>query len=316
MIKVKNISKYYGKSKGAENVSFEVKKNEITGLLGRNGAGKTTTLNIITGYIAADFGSVEIEGYDIQKKPRQAKAKIGYLPEKPPIYTDMTVDEYLFFCAELKGVDTELAEKHVDEICSITGISEVRSRLCGNLSKGYTQRLGMAQALIGNPPILILDEPTIGLDPKQIVEIRELIKNLSNNHTVLISSHVLSEIDKICSKIIIMDKGAVAAYDTLENLTNIYGSAGKMNLRVKGADSSFEKELKKIDGVNSTVCGEENEQGISDYSITYSKDRDINEQVFDLATKKNIKILEMKSKVSTLEDVFLNIVGKDKEKLN
>jgi len=314
MIKVKNISKYYGKSTGAENVSFEVNKNEITGLLGKNGAGKTTTLNIITGYIAADSGSVEIDGYDIQKHPR--KAKIGYLPEKPPVYTDMTVDEYLFFCAELKGVSEELIEKHLDEICSLTGIGEVRRRLCGNLSKGYMQRLGIAQALIANPPILILDEPTIGLDPKQIVEIRELIKKLSEKHTILLSSHVLSEINQICSKIIIMDKGAVAACDTLDNLINIYGGGGEMNLRVKGAEGSFEKELRKIGGVDTVERKAENEQGIIDYIITYNKDRDINEQLFDVATKKNIKILEMKSKVNSLEDVFLNIVGRDKESRN
>ncbi len=316
MIKVKNISKYYGKGIGAENVSFEVNKNEITGLLGRNGAGKTTTLNIITGYIAANSGCVEIDGYDIQKHPRKAKAKIGYLPEKPPVYTDMTVDEYLFFCAELKGVSEELMEKHLDEICSLTGIGEVRRRLCGNLSKGYMQRLGIAQALIANPPILILDEPTIGLDPKQIVEIRVLIKKLAEEHTILLSSHVLSEIDQICSKIIIMDKGTVAACDTLENLINIYGSGGEINLRVKGAESSFEKELRKIGGVDTVERKAENEQGIIDYIITYNKDRDINEQLFDVATKKNMKILEMKSKVSSLEDVFLNIVGRDKESRN
>ncbi len=313
MIQVKNISKSYGKNIGIANISFEAYKNEILGLVGRNGAGKTTTLNIITGYISSDEGSVEIDGYDICDNSNEAKAKLGYLPEKPPIYMDMTVNEYMGFCAGLKGIDSDLKDKHIDEICALTGINEVRKRLCRNLSKGYKQRLGLAQALVGNPEILILDEPIIGLDPGQIIEIRNLIKQLGKKHTIIVSSHILSEIDKVCDRVIIIDNGRIIREDTIEGLLGTTAE-NKMIIRIKGADKNFSAELVNIEGVISADAIRRSEHASFDFAVIYKEKNETAEKIFDYIVKSKKKILMMKPVTSTLEDVFVKMIKNEGEK--
>lgn len=313
MIKAQNLTKYYGDNLGVSDVSFEANKNEIIGLLGRNGAGKTTILNIISGYIASTGGAVEIDGYDILKQPKKAKSKIGYLPEKPPIYMDMTVDEYLNFCAELKGIDDELIQKHIDELCSLTGINEVRNRLCKNISKGYKQRVGLAQALVGNPEILILDEPTIGLDPRQIVEIRQLIKKLGKKHTVILSSHILGEIAQVCDRIIIVDNGRIVASDTLYNLSESLDVKRLIDIRIKNADEKFSNQLKSIKGVISAEPIGQKDKNSYDFQITCKNQTDIIEIIFDYVVSCGMKILMLKTGADSIEDVFLVAINKGEE---
>lgn len=312
MVKVENITKYYGKKMAICDISFEAKKGEIVGLLGKNGAGKTTTMNIISGYISSTKGTATVGGYDILANPSEAKALIGYLPEKPPIYMDMTVDEYLDFCAHLKGIDKELRQNHLNEICSLVGINDVRKRLCANLSKGYKQRVGLAQALVGNPEILILDEPTIGLDPNQIIQIRQLIKELGKKHTVIISSHILGEIAQVCQRVIIIDKGKVVASDTLENLTNSLDEQAKMTLRMHGADEKLAEDIGKLENVISVECIGTNEENSYDFMIAYSRGSTAREDIFALATKIKKPILMMKPIETTLEDVFLEVTKDNK----
>lgn len=312
MIKVKNVTKYYGNNLGIANLSFEVKKNEIIGLLGRNGAGKTTAINIITGYISADEGSVKIDGYDIFDDAQQAKKKIGFLPEKPPIYMDMTVGEYLNFCADLKGIDSELKDKHIDEICILAGINDVKKRLCKNLSKGYKQRVGLAQALVGNPEILVLDEPTIGLDPNQIIEIRQLIRALNKNHTIIISSHILSEIAQVCQRVIILEEGRVAASDKLDNLINSHGLQNSIMITLSDSDKNTVDELKKVKGVDGAQYLNRSDEDCADFMINCEPNSKVRENIFNYALNNNKMLLMMKPIETSLEDVFLNVVSKEK----
>ena len=305
MINLKNVSKYYGENLGISGISFKVEKNEVVGLLGRNGAGKTTTLNIITGYISSDEGTVEIDGHDILKEPKKAKAKIGYLPERPPIYTDMTVDEYLDFCAALKGIGKEMRSAHIGEICALTGINEVRRRLCRNLSKGYMQRVGLAQALVGNPEVLVLDEPTIGLDPSQIIQIRNLIKKLGEKHTIIVSSHVLTEIAQICHKIIILNKGKIALSDTLDNLKKSSSREDCIEIRIKNAEKSFAVVLKKAKDVIEVEPVGTVEENTFDFVAKCKKGGSARENVFNIAAINKKEIIMMKPQEDTLEDVFL-----------
>ncbi|MEX1377071.1 MAG: ABC transporter ATP-binding protein [Eubacteriales bacterium] len=314
MINLKNVSKYYGSNLGISDISFTVEKNEIIGLLGENGAGKTTIMNIATGYISSDEGTVEIDGHDILKEPKKAKAKIGYLPEKPPVYMDMTVDEYLDFCASLKGVGKEQQAKHIEEICALTGIGEVRKRLCKNLSKGYVQRLGIAQALIGNPEILILDEPTIGLDPNQIIQIRNLIKKLGKKHTIIVSSHILAEVTQICHRIIILSKGKIAACDTLDNLKKSLNENDCIEVRIKKTDESFSDELKKIKDIVSVVPVGELEGNSFDFIINCKKGGGARESIFNAAVNNKKEIIMMRPKENTLEDIFLQVTRANEEK--
>ncbi len=312
MINIENVTKYYGSNLGIKNVSFTVNKNETVGLLGKNGAGKSTCLNIITGYISSNEGRVTIDGHDILKEPDVAKAKMGYLPEKPPIYMDMTVNEYLYFCADLKAIESELRKKHIDEISELAGISDVRKRLCRNLSKGYIQRLGIAQALIGNPEILILDEPTIGLDPNQIIEIRSLIKKLGKTHTIVISSHILGEVEQLCQRIIIIEKGYIAADDTIENLTKSIDGRLALHIRVKGKSDKFEKDLVKLKPASVQIL-KEAEKDAADYMITYDGVENIREEIFSMAVKNNMTILMMKPVEKSLEDIFIQVTKQAKE---
>lgn len=313
MIKVENLSKHYGNNIAIKDINFEVKKGEIVGLLGKNGAGKTTTMNIITGYISATNGSCSIGSFDVLDNPLKAKSLIGYLPEKPPLYLDMTVNEYLDFCADLKDIGKDSRIKHLNEICKLVGIATVRGRLCKNLSKGYKQRVGLAQALVGNPPVLILDEPTIGLDPKQIIEIRQLIKSLGKSHTVIISSHLLNEISQICDSVIIIDKGSIVAQDTFANLAKANNQISKMTLRILNSDETLCENLSKVPHVILAKSIGVHEKNTHDYLVEYEKTSDARENIFNAMAKIKKPILMMKPQETTLEDIFLKVTNDNME---
>ena len=311
MVEVKNLTKAYGNIKAVDNLNFSVDSGEILGFLGENGAGKSTTMNIITGYISATSGSVCIDGYDILKKPKAAKSKIGYLPEIPPLYIDMTVIKYLEFMFELKKVKLP-KEDHIKEVMSAVKITEVKNRIIKNLSKGYRQRVGLAQALLGNPPVLILDEPTVGLDPKQIIEIRKLIKTLGKKHTVIFSSHVLSEVSAICDRIIVINNGKIVADAKTEELSSLFQSEGELLIEAKGSQSTVSSIINNINGVKKVTCTQPNI-----YIIQHDIDTDIRESVFKEMAKADCPILMMKKGGLSLEESFLKLTsGSKKEEKN
>lgn len=312
MIEVKEIVKQYGSHLAVDHLSFTVEKGQIYGFLGPNGAGKSTTMNIITGYLASNEGTVVINGHDILETPEEAKKCIGYLPEQPPLYMDMTVMEYLRFAAELKGVQKSEQAEMLDDIIAMTYLEPVKERLIKNLSKGYKQRVGLAQALIGNPEILILDEPTVGLDPKQIIEIRSLIKELSKEHTVILSSHILSEVSALCDKIMIISKGRLVACDTPENLSRSMEGTITLELCVKDEEHIVESLLKKHFWNKVSIEGEKEkkdkaESNIWRGTIRVEGGRDIREQLFYLLADAKCPILEMKQSKMSLEDIFLEL---------
>lgn len=311
MIEVKNLTKYYGDHLAVDNISFTVEDGEILGFLGPNGAGKSTTMNMLTGYISSSSGQVLINGIDILENPIKAKANIGYLPELPPIYQDMTVMGYLNFVYDLKKC--KLPRKaHLNEICNLCKISDVSGRIIGRLSKGYRQRVGMAQALVGNPPILILDEPTVGLDPKQIIEIRNLIKKLGKRHTLILSSHILSEIQAVCDRVIIINKGKMAADDTLENLTKSVSNINRMTVRLDGAREEVLGAIRKIPGVKSVRADMERSGGIFDYEIVMEDGADITVMLNDMCRDMGLSIYKLANDEMTLEDIFIKItMGND-----
>ena len=247
MIEVRNLVKKYGSHMAVNHLNFTIEKGKIYGFLGPNGAGKSTTMNMITGYIASTEGEILIDGHNILEEPEEAKKKIGYLPEIPPLYVDMTVSEYLKFVAELKSIPKEKRSGNINEVMSTTKLQSVKDRLIKNLSKGYRQRVGLAQALLGYPEIIILDEPTVGLDPKQIIEIRDLIKSLGNKHTVILSSHILSEVSAVCDHVLIIDKGKLVASDTPENLSKVMAGANSLELTVKGKEEGIRKALDMVE---------------------------------------------------------------------
>lgn len=306
MIEVKNLTKYYGDHLAVDNVSFTIEDGEIIGFLGPNGAGKSTTMNMLTGYISSSSGQVLINGIDILENPIKAKANIGYLPELPPLYQDMTVMGYLNFVYDLKKCKLP-RKSHLTEICSLCQISDVSGRVIGRLSKGYRQRVGMAQALIGNPPILILDEPTVGLDPKQIIEIRNLIKKLGKRHTLILSSHILSEIQAVCDRVIIINKGKMAADDTLENLTKNVSSINRMTVRLDGEREEVLGAIRNIPGVKSVRADMEREGGIYDYEIVMEDGADIRVMLNEMCREKGLTIYKMANDEMTLEDIFMRI---------
>ncbi len=311
MIEVKNLTKHYGQKKAVNDLSFTVNDGEILGFLGPNGAGKSTTMNILTGYISSTEGQALINGIDILEEPTKAKKEIGYLPELPPLYLDMTVREYLNFIYDLKKC--KLPRKaHLEDICALVKITDVYDRIIKNLSKGYKQRVGMAQALVGNPPILILDEPTVGLDPMQIIEIRTLIKKLGKKHTVILSSHILSEIQATCDRIIIIDHGTIVADDTTENLTKLVTNDNKLIVRIDGPKDEVEKMIKGIKGVVSVRADMEREPGIYEYDIEVTEGKDIRRELFKRVADRNWYILGMKNTELTLEDIFLKITMGEK----
>lgn len=310
MIEVKNLTKQYGQKRAVDNISFTVNDGEILGFLGPNGAGKSTTMNMLTGYISSTSGQALINGVDILDDPMKAKRDIGYLPEIPPLYLDMTVREYLNFVYDLKKC--KLPRKaHLEDVCSLVKITDVYDRIIRNLSKGYKQRVGLAQALIGNPPILILDEPTVGLDPKQIIEIRSLIKKLGKKHTVILSSHILSEIQAVCDHVIIINKGRIAANDTTENLTKNISTDSRLIARIDGSREEILKVIKNIPGVISVLGDMEREPGIFDYEIEVREGCDIRRELFKRIVARNWVILGLRSTEMSLEDIFLKITMGD-----
>jgi ABC-2 type transport system ATP-binding protein len=286
MIEVKNLSKNYGSVRAVNNISFTAEKGKILGFLGPNGAGKSTTMNILTGYISSTGGSVFLDGVDILENPIAAKRKIGYLPEHPPLYPDMKVDEYLKFVYSLKKSKIP-RNSHLNEICELVKITDMRHRLIRNLSKGYKQRVGLAQALVGNPPILILDEPTVGLDPKQIIDIRSLVKKLGKHHTVILSSHILPEVQAVCDKIVIINKGKIVADDTAGSLSADLSSEHNLTLRIEGKNKEVTKLLAGTAGAVKVCTVGEPEPGVHEYKVECKPGVDIRRDVFRKLANRN-----------------------------
>nr|DAP63800.1 MAG TPA: ABC-type multidrug transport system, ATPase component [Caudoviricetes sp.] len=317
MIEVKNLVKRYGDHVAVNNLSFTVEEGQIYGFLGPNGAGKSTTMNIITGYLASTEGEVLINGHNILEEPEEAKKCIGYLPELPPVYTDMTVLEYLKFVAELKKIPKDQRKKQILEVMNLVKITDMQNRLIKNLSKGYRQRVGLAQAVLGYPPIIILDEPTVGLDPKQIIEIRDLIKSLGKKHTVILSSHILSEVSAVCDYVMIIAKGQLVASDTPENLSKLMLGSNTVTCTVHGTRKQLVPALNALDAKEIQYENTPNEEQIK-VKITTEKDKDIREELFYALAKANCPILELTSSSMSLEDVFLELTddsGKAARKL-
>ena len=304
------LTKHYGSKKAVNDLSFTVQDGEILGFLGPNGAGKSTTMNILTGYISATDGQALINGIDILDDPIAAKKDIGYLPEQPPLYLDMTVKEYLNFIYDLKKCKIP-RQAHIEDVCKLVKITDVYDRVIKHLSKGYKQRVGMAQALINNPKILILDEPTVGLDPKQILDIRNLIKRLGKKHTVILSSHILSEIQAVCDRIVIINGGVIVADDTTENLTNMTMGERSFTARIDGPREEVIKVIKTIPGVENVTAEMEREPGIYDFEIEADEKSDIRRDLFRRMADRNWCILGLRSNAMTLEDIFLKITMGD-----
>ena len=314
MIEVENLTKKYGSQVAVDNLSFRVERGMIYGFLGPNGAGKSTTMNMMTGYIAATSGTVKINGYDILKNPEQAKKSIGYLPELPPVYPDMTVYEYLRFVAELKKVKKNERQAQIEDVMKQTQIEDVKGRLIKNLSKGYKQRVGLAQAIIGYPEVIILDEPTVGLDPKQIIEIRELIRELAKKHTIILSSHILSEVSAVCDHIMIISKGKLVASDTPEGLMTLLKGGRQMNLSVLGEQSKVEELLQSMESVKDFSMQPPRAEGMVSVNIRTEDTEDIRVELFHRLAAADMPIMELSLSEKSLEDVFLELTGEeDKE---
>lgn len=308
MIEVKNMTKKYGNFVAVEDINFEINEGEIVGLLGPNGAGKSTTMNVITGFIEQTEGSVIVDGYDTIKKPKKAKRQIGYMPEGVPLYADLTVKEFVSYMAELRGIKGKELKANVEKALEDTGLTDVKNKLTRNLSKGYKQRVSLAGTLVSNPKILILDEPTVGLDPKQVTEIRALIKKLGENHTVIISSHILSEISQICTKVIIINKGKIVAIDTPQNLENKVSQENSIFVIVEDKENKMDNIKEKLGDIKEIKLIQENEDGTKKYQITAEKDVDIRKRVFEVFAKENIVIFELKKIDVTLEDAFMKLI--------
>ena len=308
MIELKNVTKKYGSFTAVDNISFTIKEGEIIGLLGPNGAGKSTTMNMITGFIEQTEGDIIIDGYNMLKKPKKAKKEIGYMPEGVPLYTDLTVKEFVNYMAELKKVNRKERKEKVNKIIEETGLKDVEKKLIKNLSRGYKQRTSMAGALVGEPKILILDEPTVGLDPKQITEIRSLIKKLGKTHTVILSSHILSEVSQICNKVIIINKGKIVAIDTPQNLENKVNTNNSVYITVEDSDNKIEQMKEKIKDIKSIKLVSENDDGTKQYAIETNENKDIRKTLFSEFAKENITIYEMKKQDATLEDAFMQLI--------
>ena len=308
MIEVNNVTKKYGKFVAVDNISFTINEGEIVGLLGPNGAGKSTTMNMITGFIEQTQGEIIVDGYDMLKKPKKAKKEIGYMPEGVPLYTDLSVREFVTYMAEIKQVDKKTRKEKVEKIIEQTGLKEVEKKLVKNLSRGYKQRVSMAGALVGDPKILILDEPTVGLDPKQITEIRNLIKDLGKTHTVILSSHILSEVSQICNKVIIINKGKIVAVDTPENLENKVTNNNSVYVTVEDPENKMKEIQEKIKDIKKIELVEENEDCTKQYVIEANGETDLRKTIFAEFAKENITIFEMKKADTTLEDAFMKLI--------
>ena len=310
MVEVRNLTKRYGANLAVDHVSFTIEEGSIVGFLGPNSAGKSTTMNIITGYLSATEGSVTVSGKNTLDDPNEVKRMIGYLPEQPPLYLDMTVKEYLNFVYELKKAN-QPRQQHIKEICELVKIDNVYDRLVGNLSKGYKQRVGIAQALIGNPPVLILDEPTVGLDPKQIIEIRTLIKNLGRNHTVILSSHILPEVQAVCERIIVINNGKLVADGATDTLAHDLSQDHRLIMRADGPEREILHAIEAMERVVDVYSLGEKEEGAYEFSVESAPDVDIRRDLFALMARNGWTILALKNTDLTLEDLFLQLTSTD-----
>ena len=314
MIEVSNLVKKYGDHTAVDHLSFQIEKGKIYGFLGPNGAGKSTTMNMITGYIASTEGKVMIDGHDILEEPEAAKKCIGYLPEMPPLYFDMTVLEYMKFAADLKKIPRNQKDKQIKEVMDMVKITDMKDRLIKNLSKGYRQRVGLAQAFLGYPEVIILDEPTVGLDPKQIIEIRDLIKSLKQKHTVILSSHILSEVRAVCDYVLIISHGKLVASDTPDNLERLAAGSNSLLMKVKGEKDTIRKDLETIEGVTGVEMSYDSDEELWKTKVSIQENVDIREKVFYAMAKANCPIYEMQVKRVSLEDVFLELTEGEKKK--
>ncbi len=313
MIEVKNVTKKYGSFTAVNNISFTVKDGEVVGFLGPNGAGKSTTMNMITGFIEPTEGTIVVNGYDISKQARKAKKQIGYMPENVPLYGDLTVKEFVSYMAELKLVKSSERKQEVERVIKETGLEEVQSKLTRNLSRGYKQRTSMAGALVGNPDVLILDEPTVGLDPKQIIEIRSLIKNLGKKHTVIVSSHILSEISQICERVIIINKGKIVAVDSPEHLEEKTKEQNILYVTVEDKEEKMPKIKDEIPAIKELELIKDNDDGTKQYKITSDGNEDIRKILFNVLPKEEITIFELKKAEASLEDAFIKLIDTSKD---
>ncbi len=311
MIQIRNLTKKYGQHTAVDNITLDIEPGQVYGFLGPNGAGKSTTMNMLTGYLAPTSGEITINGYDIYKEPEKAKTCVGYLPEIPPLYVDMTVSEYLRFVAELKGFEKAKIRDEVNRVMSLANITDVAERLINNLSKGYRQRVGLAQAIVGAPPIVILDEPTVGLDPNQIRETRDLIKNLADTHTVILSSHILTEISETCTHVFIINKGKIIANDSIDNLSKYVGSHQVLEIIAKGDVGQAKQVIEGIENVSSVEVVPAEEEGTVKITVDAVDDADIREDVSLALSANKISIFEMKEDTKSLEDVFLQLTSED-----
>lgn len=309
MIKIKNLVKHYGHAVAVDDISFTVKEGEILGFLGPNGAGKSTTMNIITGYLPSTSGTVEIDGYDITTHPEEVKKRIGYLPEQPPLYRDMTVMEYLNFVSDLKKAPKDKKKSELSDIMELVGLTDHSKRLIDNLSKGYRQRVGLAQSLIGNPKVLILDEPTVGLDPKQIVEVRRVIKGLASDRTIILSTHILPEVSMICERVVIINNGKIAAEDTPDRLSSSLSKISKLNLTIKGDKDKVLKSIGTIPQVKYITMTTKSDDSMFKYVLETKDNSDIREEIFFKMAELKMPIMELKPSAATLEDIFISVVS-------
>lgn len=313
MIKVQNLIKKYGDTYAVDDISFSIKQGEIVGFLGPNGAGKTTTMNILTGYLAPTSGTVLINDIDIMDNPTEAKRHIGFLPEIPPLYTEMTVYEFLEFVFELKGCDMN-KDKHLKEVLATVKLTDVKNRLIRNLSKGYKQRVGIASAIIGNPKIIILDEPTVGLDPQQIIEIRNLIRILGKSHTVILSSHILSEVQAVCNRILIINQGRIIANEKTSDLAGSLGQTSRIKVKISGPQKEVYTLLRGIPGVTDVTEIGIKEGDAFSFLIESKSGIDIRKPMFNALAKKNYPIMGLESTDGELEDVFVRLIDNDKRR--
>jgi ABC-2 type transport system ATP-binding protein len=316
VIEVTNLVRRYGPHVAVDHASFSIQKGEIVGFLGPNGAGKSTTMNILTGYLSSNEGSVMVDGQDILEHPTGIKRKIGYLPENPPLYQDMTVREYLSFAAEIKGIPPSEKKERMNRIMETVGVQDVSKRLIKNLSKGYKQRVGLAQAMIGDPQVLILDEPTAGLDPKQILEIRDLIIALGKDHTIILSSHILPEVSAVCRRVLIINRGRIVADDSPENLAKRILGGSHIHLRLDSSEVAASRALGKVSSIKRLEFKESNEQGTIEAIAEAAEDTDIRRGIFKALAAEDIPILMMRSLDMSLEDIFLNLTTKEDGEIN
>ncbi|MBQ3946984.1 MAG: ABC transporter ATP-binding protein [Ruminococcus sp.] len=315
MITIENLTKYYGNNKAVNNISFTINDNEILGFLGPNGAGKSTTMNMIAGYLPMTSGKVTIFGSDISKDPIKAKKNIGYLPEIPPVYPDMKVTEYLSFCAGIKQVPLSKRKDEIKRVLALLKIEDVKGKLIRNLSKGYKQRVGFAQALLGDPKFIILDEPTVGLDPNQVIEVRKLIKELKKDHIVIFSSHILSEVSEVCDRVVIINKGDIRAIDTIENLESTFSSSLSLHIKVKGSKSKAASIIEMTDGVKELLSIDNEGNDIYAFTVQLEGDaEEIQDKLMADLLQNQIRIVEVYTDKPNLENVFIDLINRPVQK--